>query len=125
MSEFEGARVRWKDLNIYDGFAVEGSQAVGMAIINMVFTTKGERLFDPTFGCNLYDYLFEPIDEITARKIRSEIFNCIAERDPRIKVSPLTEVIPFPDDNEYRVKIVIEVLGSETTSITFTLPAMT
>jgi hypothetical protein len=40
-------------------------EAVKNSIKNALLTTPGEKLLTPTFGVNLKQYLFEPIDDFT------------------------------------------------------------
>jgi len=88
--------------------AVKGS-------IDVLFSfSKGQRLFNPEFGCELEGLLFELIDDDTSRLILHELTTCITRWDPRIRVNPFTsKVIPYPDENKYDLELILEISGFE------------
>ena len=51
--------------------------AIVNSIRNIFTTTPGEKILDPTFGLNLSQWLFQPLDEFTAREIGETILNGI------------------------------------------------
>ena len=103
----------YSDISRRQGKTLElNEDAVFQAINNILSTRKGERLFLPEFGSNIKDLLFEPIDEETAFLIKSEILRAIEEWDLRVDIEyAKSEVIPYPDENKYEIKIVFSIIG--------------
>ena len=63
---------------VSDEAEIEGSLAV-------LFSTQvGERLFRPTFGCNLNDYMFRSNSEVVILRMKNMITQAIKEFEPRI-----------------------------------------
>ena len=55
---------------------------------NLCLTMKGERPMQPTFGCDLYHLLFEPInDDELAQASRKAINNAIQEWMPYVQIA--------------------------------------
>lgn len=108
--------------------------AIKNSINNLLLTIPGQKILNPAFGINLFQYLFRPCDTITANQIAKEIFNGITRFEPRVNVI-LVEVValngtsqlgpgynPFispirkkqiiggiPDSNTYQVNLTISV----------------
>ena len=61
-------------------------EAVKQSVINIITTNFGDRPFQPNFGANLRTLLFEPIDQISAKVIRSQIIEAIKNFEPRAEV---------------------------------------
>ncbi len=59
-------------------------EAIKSDLIHLLLTKKGERLYLPQFGTNLYKFLFEPNDNITESSIKTEIENAIATYMPNL-----------------------------------------
>jgi len=75
----------------------DAKQAIKSDLVHLLLTNKGERLYLPSFGANLRQYIFEPNDEISANAIRTEINNSIKEFIPNLQVTQLT-VTPSEDN---------------------------
>jgi hypothetical protein len=52
-------------------------EAINNALLNIFTTIQGERRMLPTFGCNIFQYLFDPLDDTTAYVIGEELFNAL------------------------------------------------
>jgi phage baseplate assembly protein W len=61
-------------------------EAVKNSIINIVLTGNFERPFQPRFGGNIRQYLFENLDDNTIDTIHSVIANIIDIYEPRAQV---------------------------------------
>ena len=59
-------------------------------IIHIIFTPKGQRYRMPDFGTDLIKYIFEPNDEETWGKIKSEIRGQITKYLPRVKFEDIS-----------------------------------
>lgn len=54
-------------------------------ILNHFNTRKGSRVMRPEFGSSLWDYLFEPLDDLTRDAIIDDVNNVI-NSDPRVAI---------------------------------------
>ena len=80
------------------------------SIRSLLFTTRGERLFQPDIGSDIYRLLFEPIDPITTETLRYSIQVTLENFEPRIIVD-LIEVVPLYDKNSYEISIFFTIRG--------------
>jgi len=96
-------------------------EAVKSSIRNIVFTNRGERMFNPTFGCDVRKMLFENDSPIVADVIKDFIKRAIEDFEPRARV---IDVIADTDDSghRYNITIVFSIINmTEPTSISFAL----
>ncbi len=64
--------------------------------LGIIFTTAlGERIMNPTFGCNLEEMLFEPLNTSAEAYIKNLIETAILYHEPRIDA----EAIDLQQDN--------------------------
>ncbi|MDY0215216.1 MAG: GPW/gp25 family protein [Bacilli bacterium] len=82
--------------------------AVKNSLDNIFKTLRGSRRMLPNFAINIYNYLFEPLDEITALEIGNEIFNSMAMWDSRIEILDLL-IKPDYDQNAYTISMKYKV----------------
>ena len=66
-----------------------GAELIKNNIIQLMQTSKGERVMLPQFGTNLADYLFEPLDSELSEEIRDHIVETMALFMPRVKITKL------------------------------------
>lgn len=69
-------------------------------LIHLLLTRKGTRYFLPDFGTNLYQYIFEPLDEIVITKIEDEINDAVEKYIPNLKIDKIT-IERFYDNIEF------------------------
>lgn len=61
-----------------------GVRSVKDSIIGIVTTEKGTRPFDPLFGCNIVNQLFENMNPLTKDSMIKEITYAIRNYEPRV-----------------------------------------
>ena len=61
--------------------------AYRMNIINLIRTAPGERRMNPTFGCRLWTFVFEPNDDFIAEKVNKIVTEDIARWIPGVSVA--------------------------------------
>ena len=95
-----------------DLIALRNENAIARSVRNIVFTLPGEKPFDPDFGSNISQSLFENIDDISGSIIVDEIRQSITNYEPRVR---LIDVNAFPDydNNSYDVTIIYEIIGAD------------
>ena len=89
-----------------------GEMAVINSIKNIISFNRKERLFNPQFGGNIRALLFENLDNITSVRMEKEIYQMIANYEPRANVSKVT-VTPDPDNNLFIVKIEFSIVNKQ------------
>ena len=67
-------------------------------LVNLLLTDVGERVMNPTFGCNLRKFLFEGITENNLSNLTISLANSIKTFVPEITVLNI-EVVPNTDYN--------------------------
>ena len=93
-----------------DLVSLSDSSAIARSIRNIVFTSPGEKFFNPDFGSRITESLFENMDEVSALAIRDEIENSITRFEPRVNVIEV-KAIPNFEANEMNATIVYEIVG--------------
>ena len=93
-----------------DLVSLSDSSAIARSIRNIVFTSPGEKFFNPDFGSRISESLFENVDNVSALAIEDEIRSSIINFEPRVNLLDVS-VNPNPDDNEMNVVIQYEVTG--------------
>ena len=92
--------------------ALKNENAIARSIRNIVFTTPGEKFFNPSFGSRITESLFENIDDITATIIVDEIRESIQNYEPRVDLNNV-EAFPNYDNNSFDLVITYTIIGSE------------
>ena len=93
-----------------DLVSLSDTTAIARSIRNIVFTSPGEKFFNPDFGSRISESLFENVDEVSALAIEDEIKSSIINFEPRVNLLS-TIVVPNPDDNEMNVTTEYEIVG--------------
>ena len=93
-----------------DLVSLSDTSAIARSIRNIVFTSPGEKFFNPDFGSRVSESLFENVDNVSALAIKDEIKSSIINFEPRVNLLD-TIVVPNPDDNEMNVTIEYEITG--------------
>ena len=101
---------------------VYNEDSINKSVVTILGTRKGSRVFRRTFGSYVNDLLFDPIDEVTTKRLRREIIDAIAEWEPRIIMDD-TEVIPDYPNQQYYVELTYRIpsLGDKVVSLNFNL----
>ena len=93
-----------------DLVSLSDTSAIARSIRNIVFTSPGEKFFNPDFGSRISESLFENVDDVSALAIEDEIKSSIINFEPSVNLLN-TNVVPNPDDNEMNVTIEYEITG--------------
>ena len=81
-------------------------------LINHFHIRKGEKWTDPTFGCDLPFYVFEPLDDDTIQSINEEVF-AVVNYDPRFEVND-TNVRVIQEEHYVTVNVKLTYLPTTT-----------
>ena len=90
--------------------SLSDTSAIARSIRNIVFTSPGEKFFNPDFGSRISESLFENVDDVSALAIEDEIKSSIINFEPRVNLLRVV-VTPNFDANEMNVKITYEIIG--------------
>jgi phage baseplate assembly protein W len=82
-------------------------------LINLLLTNKGERIMNPTFGCDIKKQLFQNITTELQQNIINIITEAVSIFMPEIQVG-LIEVIPNIDYNQISITIYYKIIISNT-----------
>lgn len=88
----------------------KNEEAVKRAIKNLILTSRFERPYEPLFGCNIYDRLFENFDPIEEATLKADIEEAISNYEPRAIVEDTIVRANF-DQNELYVTIRFRVVN--------------
>jgi phage baseplate assembly protein W len=87
--------------------------AVKQAVKTLLLTNRNEKPFQPYFGANLNNYLFELAEAGSEREIESEIRNAIEVYEPRVDAGSLVvRAKVLPDYNSLDVTIIFKIINT-------------
>lgn len=87
--------------------------AVSRSIRNLISTNKGERLFQPEIGSDIYKMLFEPMSSGIEELLSTTIQSTISDYEPRAKVLNVYVAADY-DNNAYNVTIEYMIINRPT-----------
>lgn len=115
---------KYSDINLWVGrfsndLIIYDYDAINQNIFLIITTPIRSKWFDVYLGSNIPKYLFEPMDNITARDIRSEIFTLLSRNlETRVVINSV-QVVPHPEEQVYVVEVEYTVEEIAETSTTF------
>lgn len=86
--------------------------AVKQAVKNLLLTNKYEKPFQPEFGGDLNNLLFELVDNNTVYEIDGAIREAIKRYEPRARVRQVATNLQ-PDANSISVTITFQIVNTE------------
>lgn len=93
--------------------------AYRMNIINLIRTNPGERRMNPTFGCRLWNIVFEPNDDFLPQKVEKIIKEDVARWIPGVSVNAVN-VKYFENDQSTDLRDIYKLY----ITVTFTIDAI-
>ncbi len=86
-------------------------EALTSNLLLLLLTKKGERYYEPNYGTNLLQYIFEPKDNLTISEIESELKETVKTFIPELSINKINFYEDVDDvgqpvkENELRVVI--------------------
>ena len=129
VSSLIGTRTRlYKDIDLTfanktsgEIFKKESAAAVKQAVKNLMLTNYFEKPFQPLFGANLRELLFDLADDDAEEDVEERIINAISVFEPRAQALNVTATAT-PDRNSIRVTVEFRVINTqETVTVTTVL----
>ncbi len=94
--------------------------AIFRSLYNIFNTRKGERVFLPTFGCDIDDFVFELIDDATALLIYQRLVEAVETWEKRVTLDYARSYVePDYDNNTYYVRMVFTINSLSDQSFTY------
>ena len=103
-------------------FKKTDAAAVKQAVKNLMLTNYFEKPFQPLFGANLRDMLFDLADEESEEDIEDACINAINVFEPRAEALNV-KAIANPDRNSIRVTVEFRIINTEETVVISTVLA--
>lgn len=94
------------------GFSLTDQELVKQDLLNHIYTVKGERVHQPSFGTRIPLLAFEPLDEKTLAIVREDLTQ-VFDYDPRVNVTGMS-INAAPDNNMIVAFIDLEYLELNT-----------
>ena len=108
---FSDLDLRFQQHPVYkDIVPLSDVDAVKQSVRNILFTNKGERLFQPSIGSGVFDLLFEHADPLTFQAVRDNIKDILTTLEPRINQIQV-QIEDNIDKNEIAVTVNFNIAG--------------
>ena len=91
---------------------LKNERAIIRSVRNIVETIPTEKFFNSIFGSDVYRSLFDFVDFGTASIIQEQIKTALNNFERRID-NVKVEVEPRPDDNDFEVTVIFDIIGQE------------
>ena len=104
----------YSDLNQQDNLVDEkiyNLESIYQSIDNIINTEKGQRLFLPEFGVDLWQYLFEPMTHEIVVQVYFEVYNALEFWEPRIEILPESNYEANETSHSIDLTIVFDIKG--------------
>ena len=93
-----------------DLIVLKDANAIARSVRNIVLTAPGEKFFNPEYGTNISESLFENLNVLTADVIKSQIQYSIEKFEPRVRYIDCI-VDPDEDAGALDVTLTYEIIG--------------
>jgi phage baseplate assembly protein W len=87
--------------------------AMNQNIDNILECPVGSFMFNRGFGCRIKSILFEPMNDLTANRLKILFIEAIKAWEPRIILDfPTSVVLSYPDEHLYVAMLVYRILSN-------------
>lgn len=95
----------------------DSKDLIQSSVLQILLTTPGERMWNPTFGCRIRQVQFEPSSAVFAETIVNLVLNALQKWEPRIlvKSSDITVTYPTTDGGKTQVVISYRIISPDFT----------
>lgn len=91
---------------------VSGTEELERSMTVVLSTAPGERAFRPTFGCRIWELMFEPVNTSTMGLIEMYVTEALELWEPRVDID---SVVVVPDDDvQGAVRVFVEYTVRQT-----------
>ncbi len=101
--------IRFPIKESFDGGVFESTQTSEMAwqsdLISFLTTKKGQRPMRSDLYSPIYDYIMEPLDDITEQELKRDIDVKVRKFIPQIEIKKVI-LTPIPEQNALKLKII-------------------
>jgi len=80
----------------------------------LLTTTIGERFLQPQYGCNLENYVFEPMNATTETSIKLTVKNALILFEPRIRLVSVRMDMSLINEGRVDINVDYEVVSTNT-----------
>ena len=110
-----------KNFGTKDLARLTNEDSVINSLKNIIQTRKGEKPFQPEFGCNITGLLFENFSKFTTDAIETEIKTAVENFEPRIKTI-MVKAIETQDNHSIELQLFFTTINNpDNISISFFL----
>lgn len=95
---------------------VRDAEDIEQSLKILLSTSLGERVMQPSYGCNLRDYQFEPVSNTFLGFLKDMVERAILFFEPRILVENISITQPDLTANEEKILISIDYVIAGTNS---------
>lgn len=96
-------------------------EALTSNLLLLLLTRKGERYYEPNYGTNLLQFIFEPKDNLTISEINAELKETVRTFIPEVTISNIQFFQDVDDTGETikenELRVVIDFTYSEDTFV--------
>ena len=85
--------------------------AIKRSILNILLTNYHERFYQPYFGANLRQMLFEPATPDTLANIRNYIISAVKRFEPRVNIISVTLTLS-QDEHQVYVNMTFSIINN-------------
>lgn len=97
------------------------NELIRQSLVQIVSTTKGERVMRPDFGTNIINYIFDNNDDLLVELIRSDLFSAIGRYEPRVILTDV-QVVRSDETVDVTLLYVVTFTGaSDTVGVSFSV----
>jgi len=96
--------------------------AINNSILTILNTPVGSRVFNREFGSDINSILFDPMDEVTERRIRRELIDALSRWETRISLTTANVIADYPNSQYYvELEYLIPSLNNRNVTLKFNL----
>lgn len=78
--------------------------AISQSIKNIILTTKKEKLFDPNFGCNAYNLVYNNPSSLDLEVLKIDIAANLSQNEPRANIENI-DIIKNSEELFWEIKV--------------------
>jgi len=94
------------DKGFYFELNSDDNSAIKSDLLHLILTRKGQRFYNPSFGTNLLQFIFEPNDSLTLNSIKEEIKTVVKRYLPKLEITNI--LVEESSESEYAATVRID-----------------